>query len=98
MEKWKKIIAHICDAPAHGKKYSKNSNDNHKESKIEKELDNLMTKCAQNNFEIVGLYKGESGKLCFEECQKIYNENDGSYFSIQSYDPNNILLNNLISL
>ena len=94
----KKIIAHICDAPAHGKKYSKNSNDNHKESKFEKELDNLMTKCAQNNFEIVGLYKGESAKFCFEECQKIYNENGGSYFSIQSYDPNNILLNNLISL
>ena len=31
--KWKdgkRIIVHICDAPAHRKKYSKDSNDNHK--------------------------------------------------------------------
>jgi len=37
----KKIIVHICDAPAHGKKYSKNSDDNHKEKKFEKQLDDL---------------------------------------------------------
>ena len=44
--KGKKIIVHICDAPAHGKKYSKNSDDNHKEKKFEKQLDNLMIKFA----------------------------------------------------
>lgn len=91
----KKIIVHICDAPAHGKKYSKNSDDNHKEKKFEKQLDILMIKFAKNNFEIVGLYKKDGAKFCFEECQKIYNENRGRYFSIQSYDPNRILLNNL---
>ena len=84
----KKIIVHICDAPAHGKKYSKNSDDNHKEKKFEKQLDKLMIKFAKNNFEIVGLYKKDDAKFCFEECQKIYNENRGRYFSIQSYDPN----------
>lgn len=91
----KKIIVHICDAPAHGKKYSKNSGDNHKEKKFEKQLDNLIIKCAKNNIEIVGLYKKDSAKFCFEECQKIYNENRGRYFSVQSYNPNYILLNNL---
>ena len=94
----KKIIVHICDAPAHGKKYSKNSDDNHKEKKFEKQLDDLMIKCAKNNFEIVGLYKKDNAKFCFEECQKIYNKNKGKYFSIQSYDPNYILLNNLARL
>lgn len=92
----KKIIIHICDAPAHGKKYSKNCDDNHKEKKFEEQLDKLMIKFAKNNFEIVGLYKKDVAKFCFEECQKIYNENKGRYFSIQSYDPNCILLNNLI--
>lgn len=94
--KGKKIIVHICDAPAHGKKYSKNSDDNHKEKKFEEQLDKLMIKFAKNNFEIVGLYKKDEAKFCFEECQKIYNENKGRYFSIQSYDPKFILLNNLI--
>ena len=91
----KKIIVHICDSPAHGRKYSKNTDDNHKEKKFEKQLDDLMIKCAKNNFEIVGLFKKDSAKFCFEECEKIYNKNGGSYFSIQSYDPNYILLNNL---
>ena len=32
--KGKRIIVHICDSPAHGQKYSKNSDDNHKEKKF----------------------------------------------------------------
>ena len=42
-----KIIVHICDAPAYGKKYSKGSGDNHKEKKFEVQLDNIMKKCAK---------------------------------------------------
>ena len=93
----KKIIVHICDAPAHGRKYSKNSDDNHKEIIFEQQLDNLMIKCANNNFEVVGLYRTDDAKACFEECKKIYDKHRGKYFSIQSYNPNYIVLNNLTS-
>ena len=61
--KGKKIIVHICDAPAHGKKYSKNCDDHHKEKKFEEQLDKLMIKFAKNNFEIVGLYKKDVAKF-----------------------------------
>ena len=52
----KRIIVHVCDAPAHGKKYSKNENDNHKEEKYDIELDNMMKECAMKNIEIIGIY------------------------------------------
>ena len=58
--KWrngKRIIIHVCNAPAHGKKYSKNENDNHKEDKYDIELDNIMKEYAKKNIEIIGIYK-----------------------------------------
>lgn len=52
----KRIVIHVCDAPAHGKKYSKNENDNHKEEKYDIELDNMMKECAKKNIEIIGKF------------------------------------------
>ena len=92
--KWrngKKIIVHICDAPAHGKKYSKLGNDNHKEKYFENQLDDLMKKCAENNIGIIGFYKNDTAKDCFLECKKIYDYNSGICFLIQPYSSNSIL-------
>ena len=89
--KWrngKRIIIHICDSPAHGKKYSKDSDDNHKDKKFELELDDMMKKCAEKNIEIIGIYKDDSAKYCFEECKKIYDKNRGKSFVIQFYNQN----------
>jgi len=52
----KRFIIHVCDAPAHGKKYSKNENDNHKEEKYDIELDNMMKECLKMKIEIIGIY------------------------------------------
>ena len=82
----KRIIIHVCDAPAHGKKYSKNEYDNHKDKKYEIELDNMMKECANKNIEIIGIYKNDSAKECFEECKKIYDINNGKSFIIQFYN------------
>ena len=82
----KRIIIHVCDAPAHGKKYSKNEDDNHKDKKYEIELDNMMKECAKKNIEIIGIYKNDSAKECFEECKKIYDINNGKSFIIQLFN------------
>ena len=90
--KWKdgkRIIVHICDAPAHGKKYSKDVNDNHTDKKFELELDDRMKKCAEENIEIIGMYKNDNTKDCFEECKKIYNKyRFGNSFIIEEYNRN----------
>ena len=88
--KWRdgrKIVVHICDSPAHGAKFSKNSDDNHKGKEFENELDDLIKRCAENKIEIVGIYKYESAKNCFLECKKIYENNNGVDFNIQCYNP-----------
>ena len=92
--KWrdgKKIVVYICDAPAHGAKFSKNAGDNHKGKEFEDKLDDLIKRCAENKIGIVGIYKNESAKNCFLECKKIYENNNGVAFNIQYYDPNSIL-------
>ena len=92
--KWrdgKRIIVHICDAPAHGAKYSKDESDNHKEEIYEYQLDDLMKRCAQNKIMIIGIYKTNSAKNCFLECKKIYENNSGLVFNIQLYNPKSSL-------
>ena len=91
--KWgegRKFIIHICDAPAHGKLFSKDYDDNHKEQKYENDLKKNIIKCAKRKIEIIGVYN-VLAKECFIECKKIYDENNGKTFIIQKYDPNNIL-------
>ena len=88
MEKWRngdKIIVYITDVPAHGKKYSKNSGDNHKEVSFEIKLDNIMERCAKENIKIIGIYKTKCSKECFIECKKIYDRNNGIGFTIEYY-------------
>ena len=86
--KWRngdKIIVHITDAPAHGKKYSKNSGDNHKEESFELQLDNIMERCAKEKIKIIGIYKTKCSKECFIECKKIYDRSNGIDFTIEYY-------------
>ena len=90
--KGKRWIIHICDAPAHGELFSKNSYDDHKEKKYEDDLINNIKECADKNIEIIGVYKGEDAKNCFLECKKIYDENNGKTFIIQEYNPSNLLI------
>ena len=92
--KWrngKRLIIHICDSPAHGKLFSKDYDDNHKEKKYENDLIKNIKECANKNIEIIGTYKGEFAKDCFVECKKIYDGNNGKTFIIQEYNPINIL-------
>ena len=88
----RKIIYHICDAPAHGRKYSKEFDDNHQEEIYEKELDTLMERCALKGIEIVGYYSNNSAKDSFEECKKIYDSKNGKSFQIEKYNKSNIVL------
>ena len=93
--KWRngrKIIYHICDSPAHGRKYSKEFDDNHQEEKYEKELDTLMERCAKEGIEIVGYYSDYPAKESFEECKKIYDSKNGKSFQIEKYNKSNIVL------
>ena len=87
----KRFIIHICDAPAHGALFSKDYDDQHKEQKYEDDLKKNIKKCAKNNIEIIGVYKGENAENCFLECKKIYDENKGKTLIIQKYNRNNIL-------
>ena len=88
--KWRdgrRIIVHICDAPSHGAKFSKNAGDNHRGKEFEDKLDDLIQKCAENKIEIIGIYKNDSAKNCFLECKNIYENNRGNAFNIQYYNP-----------
>ena len=91
--KWRegiKFIIHICDSSAHGKLFSKDYDDNHKEEKYEIDLIKKIEECAKRNIEIIGIYN-VLAKDCFDECKKIYDKNKGKTFIIQKYDPNNII-------
>ena len=90
-----KIIFHICDAPAHGEKYSKNSGDNHKDKIFEIQLDNIMKRCAKENYKIIGLPKNLDAKNCFIECKKMYDSEGGSFFIIREYKEADIGFGNL---
>ena len=98
--KWrngKKFILHICDAPAHGIKYSNSAVDNHREEKYDKQLDLMMERCAENNIIIIGFYSSESAKDCFNECKKIYYQKGGKKFIIQEYNKNFVGINSYIT-
>ena len=58
-----RIIVHICDSPAHGAKFSKYCDDNHKEEYYEKKLEDLIKKCADDNIRVVGIYKTDGAKF-----------------------------------
>ena len=45
-----------------------------------------MKKCAEQKIEIIGIYKNDNAKYCFEECKKIYDKNRGKSFVIQCYN------------
>ena len=91
--KWRngrKIIYHICDAPAHGRKYSKGAGDNYPGEEYEKKLDTLMERCAFEGIKIVGYYSRDQAKDCFEECKKIYDSKKGKSFEIKEYNKSKI--------
>ena len=92
-----KIIVHICDAPAHGKKYSNGIGDNHGDTKFEEQLDNIMKRCAKENIKIIGLPKKLHAKKCFIECKNIYDSEDGPLFLVRTYNDSEIELDNLFN-
>lgn len=90
------MIIHICDAPAHGKKFSNPYLGNHPENKYEVELESLIQKCAQKKVEIIGIYINDQAKYCFEQCKYIYDKYKGKSFTIQAYNKNYLLLGNVV--
>ena len=46
-----------------------------------------IKKCAEEDIEIIGVYRGVFTEYCFRECKKIYDENNGKNFTIQEYNP-----------
>ena len=88
------IIIHICDAGAHGKRFSDYCNKN----KFEKSLINALEKCSKKNIKILGLKINDYTKKSFLECQKIYTKFNGVYQIIDftNNNPNNFDKNNFV--
>jgi hypothetical protein len=65
-----KIIIHIADAGAHGKRFSDGDGGNYVSQ--EKPLVNLIQQCAYSNISIFGYQIGAHPQRSFSECKKIY--------------------------
>ena len=73
--KYENIVIHICDAGAHGKRFS--DYDYNKEQ--EKLLIDALKLCSLKKFKIIGLLLNEFSRKSFMECQYIYNSLGGYY-------------------
>ena len=79
-----KIIIHIADAGAHGKRFS----DGDKYDNQEMPLVNLIQQCAYNNISIFGYQIGAHPQRSFSECKKIYDsvKSKDCYFEIYQFE------------
>ena len=85
--KWrngKKIIIHITDTGAHGKRFTLNDKYPEEEQKLYDELD----RCAANNIKIFGYMIKEECRNSFDEC-KIYYQKKGQPFEVFKFPNNN---------
>ena len=73
--KYENIIIHLCDAGAHGNRFSDYCLKNDEEKKLIEALNNCSTK----NIKIIGLLFNEFNRKSFLECQNIYSDNKGYY-------------------
>ena len=83
-EKSLKIIIHIADAGAHGRRFSYGDRyDNQEEPLV-----NLIQECAYNNISIFGYQIGNSPQRSFSECKKIYDsvKSKDCYYEIYHFE------------
>ena len=81
---YENIVIHICDAGAHGKRFS-DYDDNNGEEYL---LILALKLCSVKKFKIIGLLFNEFSRKSFMECQYIYNSFGGYYNIIDiSYLP-----------
>ena len=74
--KWRngiKLILHICDADAHGKRYTKDE-DNHPNEGIK--MPPLLKKCVDENIKIIGFNIDNGATTSFNQCKKKYDKYD----------------------
>ena len=89
--KWrngKKIIIHITDTGAHGKRFTLGDKYPEEEQKLYYELD----RCAANNIKIFGYIIKEKCRNSFNEC-KIYYQKKGQSFEVFNFPNNNNNIN-----
>ena len=88
MMKWRenslKIIIHIADAGAHGKRFSYGDRYDNQE----KPLVNLIQECAFSNINIFAYQIGYHPQLSFSECKKIYDsvKSKDCYYEIYKFE------------
>ena len=95
-----KIIIHLADAGAHGKRFTLNDKYPNEEGKLIEEL----TKCAAKKINIFGFVIEEDARHSFDECAKIYRSNTG-FYEVSDFCPphmkqemyNNMMMNNMMN-
>ncbi|KAK8839404.1 hypothetical protein M9Y10_031753 [Tritrichomonas musculus] len=79
----RKGIIWIADAPAHGKRFCGEENHQEEEPKLEK----LVKELAEKKFYFSGISINGGVDQTFAEMKKIFDENGGKSFRIQSFSP-----------
>ena len=72
---YENIIIHLCDAGAHGYRFSDYCLKNEEEKKLIEALNN----CCSKKIKIIGILFNEFSRKSFLECQNIYLDNEGYY-------------------
>jgi len=87
--KWRngnKVIIHIADAGAHGKKFTLSDKYPEEEKKLIKELD----ECIKKKIKIFGYVIEEDSRNSFVECKKYYQSKGGAYEIFNFEKPKNL--------
>ncbi len=87
--KWRngnKVIIHIADAGAHGKKFTLSDKYPEEEEKLIKELD----ECIKKKIKIFGYVIEEDSRNSFVECKKYYQSKGGAYEIFNFEKPKNL--------
>ena len=81
-----KVIFHIADAGAHGKRFTPSDKYPDEEKKLIKEIE----KCCSKNIKIFAFVIEEDSRKSFIECKKIYQSKGGTYEIYNFEKPKNI--------
>ena len=82
-----KVIFHIADAGAHGKRFTPSDKYPDEEKKLIKEIE----KCCSKNIKIFAFVIEEDSRNSFIECKKIYKSKGGTYEIYNFEKPKNII-------
>ena len=77
-----KVIIHLADAGAHGKRFTLNDRHPNEEGKLVQELE----KCAEKKINIFGYVIENDARNSFNECSKIY-RSKGGFFEVSDFCP-----------